>query len=507
MPQYYVRIEAVNLDYSVYDTHDISTIRGGSFLILNSFNGIKRKAKKAGVQLKILSSAASEAIIRFEANGDNEAFKIEKMCYNALPDTTKKFTTFVSAILPITENQSFQTHIEKLKARCRWQQYKNLSFVLPKPSMKTKDPCSFDGVRPAIYPEGGNEKSSSIVRIRRKNGKKFRNDLYNKLIDKSVFVSEQEDELEPIKKTKFVNDLETLSSNPEMRSLDGKIAFIYIDGNRFGRIRNKLFEVERYLSEDEKLLKDFQDRIQREIREPALETILKFALEPENKSFLTSSKDIRLETLLWGGDEIEWVVPAWQAFNVLKIFFNEASKQQYYSHEKLEKPILLTHAGGVVFCSHNLPILQVRKYAHQLCDIAKSNIPTDVDSIDCTADCFAFLNMTAFDLIKGDVFRFLKEYHFPASPNEFILKAIEIESLEHNLITIKNYFPRNKLFDITTALKNQNFNEINTILEKVYELVPERSVELKNAITDIINGNLHRWFLISDLLSYVGEDK
>lgn len=504
MPQYYMRIEAVNLGYSVYDTHDISTIRGGSFLILNSFNEIERKAKKAGVQLKILSSAASEAIIRFKANDDNEAFRIEEMCYNALPDTTKEFTTFVSAILPITKNQSFQTHIEKLKAHCRWQQYKNLSFVLPKPSVKAKDSCDLDGVRPAIDSEY-EKVLSRMVKIRREKGKKLRNDLYNEILGRQAFTLKQQDETKSTKKLKFVSDLKTLSSNTEMGSLDGKIAFIYIDGNRFGRIRNKLFEVKKSLSEDEKLLEYFQEHIQKEIREPALKAILKFALK--NKSFLTPTNDIRLETLLWGGDEIEWVVPAWQAFNVLKIFFNEASKQQYYLHEKLEKPILLTHAGGVVFCPHNLPILQVRKYAHQLCDLAKSNIPTDVDSIDCTADCFTFLNMTAFDLIKGDVSRFLKEYHFPANPNEFILKAIDLESLEQNLIIIKNNFPRNKLYDITTALKDQNFNEINTILERVYELVSGRSVELEEAITNIINGNPHRWFLISDLLSYVGEDK
>ena len=37
---YYLRIEAINLDYFVYDTHDISTIRGGSFMLLSIFDAL-----------------------------------------------------------------------------------------------------------------------------------------------------------------------------------------------------------------------------------------------------------------------------------------------------------------------------------------------------------------------------------------------------------------------------------------------------------------------------------
>jgi len=43
MTEYYLRVEAVNLDYSVYDTYDVGTIRGGSFMLLNAFEGMEQK--------------------------------------------------------------------------------------------------------------------------------------------------------------------------------------------------------------------------------------------------------------------------------------------------------------------------------------------------------------------------------------------------------------------------------------------------------------------------------
>ena len=41
MGDYYLRVEAVNLDNFVYDTNDISTISGGSFLLLDTVNRVE----------------------------------------------------------------------------------------------------------------------------------------------------------------------------------------------------------------------------------------------------------------------------------------------------------------------------------------------------------------------------------------------------------------------------------------------------------------------------------
>ena len=39
--EYYFRVEAVNLYNTIFDTNDISTTRGGSFLLLNAVERLK----------------------------------------------------------------------------------------------------------------------------------------------------------------------------------------------------------------------------------------------------------------------------------------------------------------------------------------------------------------------------------------------------------------------------------------------------------------------------------
>ena len=45
METYYLRIETVNLDNSVYDTYNISTVRGGSFMLHRAFENMEQKLR------------------------------------------------------------------------------------------------------------------------------------------------------------------------------------------------------------------------------------------------------------------------------------------------------------------------------------------------------------------------------------------------------------------------------------------------------------------------------
>jgi hypothetical protein len=167
----------------------------------------------------------------------------------------------------------------------------------------------------------------------------------------------------------------------------------------------------------------------------------------------------------------------------------------------------LTHAAGVVFCHYKLPILQIRKYAHDLCELAKKDIPKKVEKIQDSANRFAFLNMSAFDLIKGDVEGFLKTYHASCDLQDFVIQAQDMETFEMYLRNLKTDFPRNKLFDITTALKEGKKEDVKEILKRVYQTVGAECAEkIKKAAEHLIDNRLQRWFVIADLIDYVGED-
>ena len=68
---------------------------------------------------------------------------------------------------------------------------------------------------------------------------------------------------------------------------------------------------------------------------------------------------IRLETLLWGGDEILWVVPAWKGWELVEWFFGQPHQVKVNS-ETLD----LTYGAGLVFCHSNAPIKNIIDLAH-----------------------------------------------------------------------------------------------------------------------------------------------
>ncbi|MCA9741384.1 hypothetical protein KC734_07585 [candidate division KSB1 bacterium] len=488
MQEYYLQIEAVNHAFSIYDTHDISTIRGGSYMVLDAFKALEKNQSLQGV-LDPISVAASEAIYRFEANDEQDARKIQQDAIAALGSPTRKIATFVSAIEAVAENSSFPECLEKLKANCRLAQYQSPSLKLPALNKTCASESNVDGVRPSTKKVGDTLLSDSVD-IRRKAGRPLKAKIYNEILGNELIQEIFQDE-----DSVFVNHLEQLSSDPAQGILDGKIAFIYIDGNRFGRIREKF-------SGSKENLKRFQSHIRDNIRKPALKSILEFAISSERESFRTKDGEIRLETLLWGGDEIEWVVPAWHALDVLELFYTSTAEADEIDAYKL------THSAGVVFCHHNLPILQVRKYAHELCEIAKSPIPKDVSKITREANHIAILNMTAFDLIRGDVRAFLQKYHHPATVDDFVFRASDFAAIAGNINALKTYIPKGKIHEMSDAVKANDQNQIEKVWQRIIEVYPQHAGELNELKARLFpNDSWASWFAFADLMNYVGGSK
>ena len=73
---------------------------------------------------------------------------------------------------------------------------------------------------------------------------------------------------------------------------------------------------------------------------------------------------IRLETLLWGGDEIVWVTPAWRGWRLLTMFYESAKAWQLLGKS-------VTHSAGLVFCHHKAPIHEIVHLAKELNGMVK----------------------------------------------------------------------------------------------------------------------------------------
>jgi hypothetical protein len=463
--EWYLRIEAVNLDHSVYDTNDISTIRGGSSLLLEAVKKITEKPEFRDRLIRV-SVGASTGLYEVKVSTDAEMSALEARVREYLKsDPYCYFATFVVAATkwPLAEAN------DQLASACALQQYRLPTFAFSpyEDSPEECEECGYSGVRPAKHNlPGKKQKVSHAVYVRLEHGKRLRKELYQ-----PCFVGKAPDIQIPY-------DLEELAQNDD-------IAVIHFDGNRFGAIRDHC-----------KLKEDYQrlDEAIQGIQQQAICQIVKHSPKAGDK--------LRLETLLWGGDEIELVVPAPQVWATLQRFFEATATKPC---KIAGKQFTLTWSAGVVFCRHNLPILQVRRYAEQLCSIAKRHLSDAPESFTANDNRFTYLNMSSFELISREVEPFIKSYHQPASVEDFTFTMQEIGQLHADMVTIICSFPKNKVYDIVELI--QRGEAADSLVERALKMADSSSkAALDAAIKRVLGKRDKRWLLIGDLWNLVGGE-
>lgn len=339
---HYLRVEAVNLYASVYDTNQISIIRGGSLLLKQAIDDL---AKKFTSQLTPLSTGASVGL--FEITDANPA-SLKPAVIDFL-NTENNYHYFTFVVVDAAHDD-FQTAKEILVAKIRVLQLQQPSLSVDE-NMAKAQPCALDGIRKAqkeIQLARGKTIINPFARLKWVYGRRQRKKLYH-------------DELKeldlPTNDLDFTQDLTQLSKNPDCPNLDGKIAVIYFDGNGFSKLQADLVRT----AQDQK---DF-DRTIKNYRRDFLDQLLqRCEADPDWRI----AKKNRLETLLWGGDEMLFVVPAWKGFELMGLFYQISQNWHITLNEQTKR---LTHAGGMVFCQYNSPIYKMRELAQALADRIK----------------------------------------------------------------------------------------------------------------------------------------
>jgi hypothetical protein len=481
MATYYLRAEAVNFDDVIYDTEDISTIRGGSFLLTDA---LMQDWNSLGIEE--IARGASVGLFKFEAKGEKQAEEIRTRVLTAIEAKTGYLATFVVDWLEETEGRTFTEMNQMLIAKNRWRQLQQPTVILPD-MKRARGPCEIDGVRPAVqkWTVGADVKSvSEAVCERKKKGVSLRQSLANKVLkDANIDVAH------PLL---FTNDLQELAQDVNAGALNGRIGLIHIDGNRFGRIRDqKCIDAQKYC--------EYHSYVQNVVRSGALAKILDYAVSPQGTTFRTDSGAVRLEVLLWGGDEIDIVVPAWQAWRTLSLFYQTTIGAKFDG-------IQLTHSAGLVLCHASAPILQIRRIAQELCKIAKEKVPEEIDKLDIKSNIFSYLTMESFDQVTRDVRTFLNKYHKPAMPVELKIVATEIKQFESDILTLRRNFPRNKVYKLVAAVRKGDNEILNLELAHAWELVSSSvRQETQESLKRLLSGNPNRWYVIADLWDYVKE--
>lgn len=475
---YYLRIEGVNLYSFLNDTQDLSTIRGGGLLLLRSIEWVRDKFPN----LNPITTGASNGLFSFNAENEQKAEDQRKAVADFLAGHNElRHATFVVDIHKA--NAGFLQGKEAVLARNHWRQWQQPTVVMPESNQDRNIPvCSVDRIRPGTERRRvGNEPDQAVsvsVAARRDYGIDQKQHFY---------ASEMEKYFKVNLNRQYVHDLESLTHDPDRGNLHHKMAVISLDGNDFSRIQRNHCQTEKKQQEFDQLMKTN--------RADALKSLLERM--DGDVGYRTKDGAFRLETLLWGGDELVWVVPAWKGWNVLGWFYRIASSWEFEGES-------LTHAAGMVFCHHNAPI-------HRIVQLCKS-LAEEAKETDRTRNLFQYLVLESFDHIGRDLAEFRKTQC--SVPWKLSLEGEPMLDMAEKLRKFKEGFPRNKVFaGVHAALQDArsegrgsfHLDRFNKRLTKILppEIFP-KAADLGDYLG--VGDSPGLWLHLADLWDYIPEE-
>ena len=390
MPQYLLRIEGVNFATTLYDTSDLSTIRGASLALLRVDDAVRALFAEHGTTATLRFAGASQAAFTFDARDQEAASDIAGDIRKGLAGhDVYKYLSFVVDAVPITDSKAALTAVE---ARNRTRQFRQWTVDLPAFSPATPACDERDRMRPAstkirvppkdqvdVFPgDAANDPpdfveqpASCSVEARRSYGRRERQQFYSKEVKAAAKGLHFTDS--------FADIVGKLPEPLPPLSLRNKIAVVYADGNKFGSMKGRSAEtIERFAAHLKnkrcELLTAILEGFRRAIADPVQKQ--RFAVPDSRKPEFYG---LRFETLMWGGDEFLFVMPSWLALSFADACFRWINDWEFDGQR-------LTHSMGVAICHHKTPIRQAKAVAEALADSCKTVMAS---AAPCNAVSFA----------------------------------------------------------------------------------------------------------------------
>lgn len=423
MSRYYLRIEGVNFSSFVLDTAKIKVIRGGSLMLLNSVQCLEDKAKEAGnglPALKRITAGASWGLFAFEAENAYRAGEVARKVRGVF-NKNKYYRHATMTVKVLAAEKHYPSARERLETLSHWSQMQSPTVAIPGVACQiVHGVCALDKVRPAActikLKRNSKEDEKPWVcascKARWHNNAKQKKEFYKTRTGLDL---------------DYVEDLHELAEGgEEYGNCDRKMAVIYLDGNNFGK------RAAAYCT-DESKQREFDQRLRKQYQNGALTTIL--SVIKDDRDWKNGDK-VRLETLLWGGDEIIWVTPAWKGWCLLSQFLNITRNPQWEIGGQE-----LTHACGLVFCHYDAPIQPVVRLAKQLGELAKA----DRDHNRVAYQVLESFDHTGSELVK------LRERRWPqaAGMENLLLKGDAMMDTDEVMREIKDMgLPKRQIYRI-----------------------------------------------------------
>jgi hypothetical protein len=391
MTLHLLRIEAVNLESVLADTPHLSVIRGGGLMALEAVRlfareplpgappsapargwlarllaKLRRRRRAPGPQPVLISGGASVGLYTLKLPPDPgpepHAAQVAAILHRLAQAYPQH--SFVVDIEPMPNpEQDFESARKRVTARNRLGQMMQPSMSLADCAPAAAGPCDFDDLRPAVRDktlEVGAEakrrvRLSASVASRYDYGVAAKRDFLNRTTGLDLH---------------YTRDFEQLAGRcPAARRLQNKLAVLYFDGNGFGRLQaacrkpDELKALDQYLrSAREKLLAGLLQHL--DAQPDGKVRLAKRGSEVAPEPAADGIDALRFELLLWGGDELLFVVPAWLGLSALHKFYELSAHWQWQGEP-------LTHAGALLLCADNTPIDRMTALARELAERVK----------------------------------------------------------------------------------------------------------------------------------------
>lgn len=419
--EYLFGLEAINFGETIFDTEDLSTIRGASLGAIESVAGINI----SGLQAVTLGGSSGV----WRGMTDDPALIVQGMLDATRGHIAGRHLCFAAASQQVTGD--FLKDRGALKAKLARDQLRLAGTTYPETASDVREVCPVDMARPvqskAIMLGGSRRKVSQSVLDRRSFGLSRKQGFLANLLHAEG------------KNAEFAMLLSSIAEHaapPDRlkQNLQDKIAVIHIDGNGLSALQSEAIAQKAGYDAQIALATSFDQELAG-IRSSFASSLFDLLISQNGAGppsvaeqalrreiNRTSDQIFRFEALLWAGDEMTFIVPArlgWQAAQRLMAVLGD--------EENLVGGRQMSAAIGLVFCHLDAPIARIRTLAERLCSHAKS--------VDRNRSLVFPIVLESFDHIGNGLDVFLQKRR-PASFDEgnakslFLIGEEEMESLQ-----------------------------------------------------------------------------
>lgn len=325
--KFHLEVEGVNFASCLYDTNDISVIRGSSLLLDSIAEPVTAALQASRCQnIEREWAGASTAKFTFEADEAAAQAALETV-RSSLSKGPYRHLSFVANI--------GQSDVAA-KARNRAAQFRQWTV----PECQVPDailPDALDGMRPASAQSFDSLKGalSPSVKARLDHGRKNRHGFFASRVPDLV--------TSDVALCDSFHDMVRDAPNWVPETVAQKLAVLHFDGDGFGAARRAAKSAAAFSDE---LNAKMQNLLRRLVHGAIVEDML------------------RLEVLVWGGDDITLVVPAWHALDCLKTVFAETAEMTLAGQA-------VSFTGAAIVANYKAPIRQLTALAEEAVYTAK----------------------------------------------------------------------------------------------------------------------------------------